>query len=117
MRAAPLAHAVVGGSPVPAYMRLPCVPPLQWRRRRLRRLQSEPGDKRSPYGSTRSLGLTRGTVVQHLERGLACVGGLLDGRMSLHHLTTGKRLCQNAKPAEYRVRSILKRRVRLLPVP
>ena len=44
-------------------------------------------------------------------------GGTLDGRGSLHHLHTGKRLCQNAKPAECRVRSILKWRARLLPVP
>lgn len=112
-----LAHAVVGGSSVPEHTRLLCVTPLLWHRRQLQRLQPERGGKRKPYGSTRSLGLTRGTVVQHPKYGLAFVGGTLDGRVSLHHLKTGKRLCQNAKPAECRVRSLLKWRARLLPVP
>jgi len=112
-----LAHAAVGGPLVPEQTRLLCVTPLQWHRRQLHRLQPERGGKRKLYGSTRSLGLTRGTVVQHPKYGRAFVGGTLDGRVSLHHLKTGKRLCQNAKPAKCRVRSILKWRARLLPVP
>ena len=112
-----LAYTVVGGPPVPEHTRLLCLTPLQWHRRQLQRLQPERGGKRKPYGSTRSLGLTRGTLVKHPKYGRAFVGGTLDARVSLHHLQTGKRLCQNAKPAECRVRSLLKWRARLLPVP
>ena len=112
-----LAHAVVGGPPAPENTRLLCVTPLHWHRRQLHRLQPERGGKRKPYGGTRSLGLTRGTFVQHPTYGLAFVGGTLEGRVSLHQLQTGKRLCQNAKPAECRGRSLLKWRARLLPVP
>ena len=112
-----LAWAVVGGRSTPENMRLLCLTPLHWHRRQLHRLQPEQADRRKPYGGTRSLGFTRGTLVQHPKYGLAFVGGTLDGRVSLHHQLTGNRLCQNAKPAECRVRTILRWRARLLPVP
>ena len=102
---------------MPEYTRLLCLTPLQWHRRQGHRLQPERGGKRKPYGGTRSLGFTRGALVQHPKYGLAFVGGTLDGRLSLHHPPTGKRLCQNAKPTQCRVRSLLKWRARLLPVP
>lgn len=112
-----LAWAVVGGCTTPENTRLLCLTPLQWHRRQLHRLQPEPGGKRKPYGGTRSLGFTRGTLVQHPKYGLAVVGGTLDGRLSLHHRLTGKRLCQNARPTECRVRTMLRWRARLLPAP
>ena len=112
-----LAWAVVGGHSTPEQTRLFCLTPLQWHRRQLHRLQPEKAGKRKPYGGTRSLGFTRGTLVRHPKYGLAFVGGTLDGRVSLHHQLTGKRLCQNAKPTECRVRTVLKWRSRLLPVP
>lgn len=112
-----LAWAVVGGKPSPEHKRLLCLTPLQWHRRQLHRLQPEKTSKRKPYGGTRSLGFTRGTLVQHPKYGLAVIGGKLDGRVSLHHRLTGKRLCQNAKPLECRVRTVLRWRARLLPVP
>jgi hypothetical protein len=112
-----LAHAIVGGTTTPENARLLCVPPFQWHRRQLHRLQPEKGGKRKPYGGTRSGGFTRGTLVQHPKYGLVYVGGTLEGRVSLHHVLSGKRLCQNAKPTECRVRTLLKWRARLLPVP
>jgi hypothetical protein len=112
-----LAWVMVGGHTTPENMRLVCLTPLRWHRRQLHRFQPERGGKRKPYGGTRSLGITRGALVKHPKYGMAFVGGTLDGRVSLHHLLTGKRLCQNAKPAECRVRTILKWRARLLPVP
>ena len=102
---------------MPEQIRLLCLTPFEWHRRQVHRLQPEHGGKRKPYGGTRSLGFTRGTLVQHPRYGLAYVGGTLDGRQSLHHPLTGKRRCQNAKPSQCRVRCLLKWRARLLPVP
>lgn len=112
-----LAQAVVGGAQVPEQTRLLCLTPLQWHRRQLHRLQPGKGGLRPLYGSTRSVGVKRGTVVRHPKYGLAYVGGTMEGRLSLHALSTGKRLCQNAKPEDCCRRNTLKWRARLLPVP
>jgi len=111
-----LAWAVVGGPSLPEDTRLLCLTPLQWHRRQLHRFQPEKAGKRKPYGGTRSLGFARGALVAHPKYGLALVGGTLNGRVSLHHRLTGKRLCQHAKPQDCRVRTILKWRARLLPI-
>jgi hypothetical protein len=112
-----LAWSVVGGQSAPDQTRLLCVTPLRWHRRQLHRLQSERGGLRRPYGGSRSLGMTRGTLAQHPKYGVVYVGGTLQGRLSLHALRTGARLCQNAKPAECRPRVVLRWRARLLPTP
>ena len=112
-----LAWAAVGGQTTPENTCLLCLTPLRWHRRQLHRLQPERGGARKPYGGTRSLSVTRGTLVKHPKYGLAYVGGTLDGRLSLHALTDGKRLCQNAKPTDCRRRVILRWRARLLPAP
>lgn len=112
-----LAHAVVGGAGMPEHRCLLCVTPLQWHRRQLYRFQPEVGGKRKSYGGTRSLGFTRGTLVKHPKYGRAYVGGTLQGRLSLHALTDGKRLCQNAKEELCRKQTILRWRARLLPIP
>jgi RRXRR protein len=112
-----LAWAVVGGSLAPENVRLLCVTPLRWHRRQLHRLQQERGGIRRSYGGTRSLGLTRGTLVQHPKYGVVYVGGTWQGRLSLHALSTGKRLCQKAKPSDCCPRVVLRWRARLLPTP
>jgi hypothetical protein len=112
-----LAWAVVGGQPTPDQTRLLCVTPLRWHRRQLHRFQPERGGLRKPYGGTRSLGLTRGTLVQHPKYGLVYVGGTLQGKLSLHGLSTGERLCQKAKLVDCRPRVVLRWRARLLPTP
>lgn len=112
-----LAYAVVGGASTPENMRLLCLTPLQWHRRQLQRLQPEAGGKRKPYGGTRSLSFTRGTLVKHPKYGLAYVGGTMDGRLSLHALPDGKRLTQQAKEYVCQSRTILRWRARLLPIP
>ena len=38
----------------------------------------------------------RRLIANHCEHGLCTVGGTSKGFISLHSLTTGKRLCQNA---------------------
>ena len=81
--------------------------------RRARRFRNAPcranrqnrgrGGIRAPYGGTRSLGLKRGSLVKHKKHGLAYVGGTTRGRISLHSLITGERLCQTAKPSDCEV--------------
>jgi hypothetical protein len=112
-----LAWSAVGGPPLPEQTRLLCLAPLRWHRRQLHRLQPGSGGIRTPYGGTQSLGFTRGTLVQHPTYGLVYVGGTFNGRLSLHARADGKRLCQNAKPADCRTRAMLRWRARLLPTP
>ncbi len=74
-------------------------------RRQLHRLQASKGGIRKPYGSTRSLGLKRGTLVRHAKYGLCTVGGFDRKRqtISLHGYRTNKRLTQGAKVKDCRI--------------
>jgi hypothetical protein len=100
-----LANWLVGGHVKPDNQDLLCLTPLQFHRRQLHRLQPEAGGVRSVYGSTRSHGLTRGSLVQHVKYGLTYVGGYMKDRLSLHDIATGKRLTQKAKPMDCRFRT------------
>jgi hypothetical protein len=73
--------------------------------RQLHRLQAAKGGQRKPYGGTRSLGLKRGTVVEHPKYGRCTVGGFDRARntISLHAYRTNKRLTQGARVKECRV--------------
>lgn len=55
------------------------------------------GNIRKNLGSTRSLGIERGTLVKHIKYGLSLIGGTSKGRVSLNCLNTNKRLTQDAK--------------------
>jgi hypothetical protein len=74
--------------------------PLRFYRRQLHVLQPGKGGVRRPYGGTISLGFKRGSLVKHPKWGLCYVGGTSKGRVSLHSLEGGQRLCQNARPEE-----------------
>lgn len=110
-----LANGWTGGHLKPDNTRLLCVMPLRVHRRQLHRLEPAKGGRRPPYGGTWSLGFRRGSLVKHPRWGLAYVGGHLNGRISLHRLTDGKRLCQNAKPSECKFLAYNSWRTRLLP--
>jgi len=112
-----LANAIVGGHDQPGNTRLLCVTPLKLHRRELHRRQPGEGGVRSPYGGTRSLGFKRGSIVRHPRHGITFVGGASEGRISLHHMEDGKRLCQNAKPSDVRFLAYSTWRSRLLPMP
>jgi RRXRR protein len=112
-----LAHEQTGGADRPDNRQVLCITPMQWHRRMLHRQKPAKGGIRSPYGGTRSCGFKRGTLVTHPRYGVATVGGTREGRISLHDPTRGKRLTQTADPADCRIRTELKWRVRLLPVP
>jgi hypothetical protein len=72
----------------------------------------------TPVGleSQRSLGLKRGLIVHHARQGTPFVGDASEGRISLHHLEDGRRLCQNAKPSDVQFLAYFTWRSRLLPM-
>ncbi len=97
-----IAWDIVGGAETPDNRDLLCIQPIRLHRRQLHRLQPQKGGARLSYGGTRSHGFKRGSLVHHGKCGLAYVGGVLKDRISLHHIESGKRLTQTAKPAECR---------------
>lgn len=99
-----LANSVVGGHCTPDNEKLLCISPIQLHRRQLHALQFKEGVRR-PYGSTRSLGFKRGSLVKHSTYGLTYVGGTSKGRISLHSVENGKRLSQSVKVEDCRLLS------------
>jgi hypothetical protein len=111
-----LANAVVGGHVQPESKELIGVTPIKLHRRELHRRQPGTGGVRSPYGGTRSLGFKRGSIVRHPKHGVSFVGGTSEGRISLHRIEDGKRLCQNAKPSDVRFLAYATWRTRRIPL-
>jgi hypothetical protein len=95
-----LANSVVGGHDKPDNIALIKLVPLQFHRRQLHMFQPASGGVRRRNGGTRSLGFSRGSLVQHEKFRLCYVGGTMNGKLSLHDWKTGKRLCQNARVEE-----------------
>jgi hypothetical protein len=91
-----LASSWVGGK-VPDNKQLLLITPLRFHRRQLHYLQPEKGGIRKRYGSTRSLGFKRGSIVKHPKYGITYVGGNQNNRISLHSLKTGIRLTQEIR--------------------
>ena len=94
-----LAFSEVGGKVVDN-KNLLLVKPLQFRRRQLHLLKPSTGGFRRGHGGTQSMGFKRGSVVSHLKYGVLYVGGTSKDRISLHSLSDGQRLCQNAKGSD-----------------
>jgi hypothetical protein len=92
-----LANYYVGGHTAPDNKEMLLITPLQFSRRQLHVQNFSKGGVRKQYGGTRSMGLKRGSWVKHPKHGLCFVGGSSKGRVSLHNLSGGKRLTQNAK--------------------
>jgi hypothetical protein len=111
-----LARAAVGGSGSPDNHQLVCMAPFVWHHRQLHRFQPEKGGKRKPYGGTLSLGIKRGTLVKHPKWGKATVGGTMDGKLSLHHPATNKRLTQTARVADCTPTTLLRWRTWHVPL-
>jgi hypothetical protein len=104
-----LANSYVGGHLSPDNTKLIEVVPLEFHRRQLHRLQHSIGHVRSRYGGTISAGFKRGSIVKNPKYGFCYVGGWQESptkkdscrkTISLHSLNTGKRLTQNALPAD-----------------
>jgi len=95
-----LANSYVGGHIKPDYTGVICLTPLQFSRRQLQVLQPAKNGYRKPYGSTRSLGFKRGSLVKHPKYGVCLVGGTSKNRISLNNLKTNDRMTQNTKPSD-----------------
>ncbi len=97
--------ASISGAEQPTCTRLWYIVGAQFHRRQIHRLQASKGGERKPYGTTRSLGLKRGTIVKHPKYGLCTVGGFDRKKctMSLHAYRTNKRLTQGGHVKDCRV--------------
>lgn len=111
-----LAYSAVGGNTTPDNKRLVCLASLNWHHRQLHKFQPTKGGKRRREGGTLSLGIKRGTLVKHWKYKKAYVGGTMDGKLSLHHLETGKRLTQTAKVVDCYQLKLLRWRTHLAPL-
>ncbi len=109
-----LATSAVGGT-IPDNTVVLLVSPVRLHRRKLHRLEPDQGGVRRPYGGTRSGGLKRGSLVTHPRWGVCYVGGTLGTRISLHRLSDGKRLTQQARPWDCTVLAFNTWKTRLLP--
>lgn len=87
-----LANWWVGGHTAPDSKAMLYIVPLRFHRRQLHRLQPEKGGVRKPYGGTLSMDFKRGSWVKHPKHGVCYVGGITDGRISLHSLQDGSRI-------------------------
>ena len=88
-----------------------------FRRRQLHLLVPAKGGLRRENGSTRSMGLKRGSLVKHPGYGVTYMGGTSAGRISLHSVDTGKRLTRSAQAQDVTFLTYTSWRTRLLPVP
>ncbi len=97
--------ASISGAQEPTCTRLCYIVGARLHRRQIHRFQASKGGERKPYGTTRSLGLKRGTLVKHPTYGLCAVGGFDRKKrtISLHAYRTNKRLTQGAKVKDCRV--------------
>lgn len=95
-----LANQIVGGHIEVDNLRTLYLKPLKIFRRQLHVQNFSKGGVRKNYGSTRSMGLERRTLVKHPKYGLTLIGGTLKNRISLNSTSDNKRLCQNAKPED-----------------
>jgi hypothetical protein len=103
------------GAEQPSWLGLYYWAPIRLHRRQLHSLQPTSGGERRPYGGTRSMGITRGTLIRHAIHGLTYIGGTLKGRVSLHRLKDGKRMTQNAKVEDIKILTTIHWRARLIP--
>jgi len=109
--------ASITGAVTPICLSLLYWVPIRLHRRQLHVLQPSTGGFRRPYGGTRSMGLTRGTLVKHNTFGLTYVGGTSKGRISLHNRITGKRVTQGAKLSDLERLTVIRWRTRHISSP
>lgn len=77
------------------------IAPIKLHRRQLHVFQPTKGGIRKNYGSTRSLGFKRGSLVKHPKYGKCYVGGNSKGKITLHTMN-GQRLARNVKLRDVR---------------
>lgn len=92
-----LANKVIGGHTEVDNKYTMYLKPLIHIRRKLHEILPKVKNFRKLYGSTLSLGLVRGTLVKHIKYGLTLVGGTSSGKISLHDLSTNKRIYKKCR--------------------
>ena len=97
-----LAYHVVGGRSIVDNPNIFCISPISIRRRELHRQNPQKDGKRPRYGGTVFNSLVKNTLVKHIQHGLTRISGFSKAGISLYSLD-GKRLCQNAKPTDFKV--------------
>ena len=96
-----LSYHSVGGESLPDNRDIFCLSPIPIRRRELHRQNPQKGGKRPRYGGTTLNGFVKNTLVKHVKHGLTRISGFGKSGISLYSLD-GKRLCQNAKPQDFK---------------
>lgn len=79
----------------------------------------DPGSKFegwSVVGTKYTVGLTRGTLVRHVQYGLTYIGGTTNGKLSLHRLSDGNRRTKNARVEDLDLLSIIHWRTLLITI-
>lgn len=98
-----LANEVIGGHTNIDNERTVYLKPIMFHRRKLHEILPKKNGFRRNYGGTMSLGLKRGTLVNHPKYKLSYIGWTDGKRVSLHNIHTGERLCQNAKKEDLKI--------------
>jgi hypothetical protein len=100
-----LCYHMVGGDNTPDNTDVMYISPIILHRRQLHVFNPTKGNVRKLYGSTRSLGFKRGSLVKHNKYGYCYVGGTSKGMISIHDIKTGNRISQSIKNKDLRFRS------------
>ena len=93
-----LANEVLGNQSKPDLTHVLELKPLTHNRRQLHKLNFKKDGTRPRYGGTMSLGIQKGTLVNHVKYGKCLIGGNNGvDRVSLHSSISLRRLARNAK--------------------
>jgi hypothetical protein len=92
-----LANYYLGISGKPDNTEIFRISPIMMSRRQLHVMNPIKGNKRKSFGGTWSFGFKKGSIVKHPKHGVCFIGGSSKGRISLHDIKSGIRVCQNAK--------------------
>jgi len=108
-----IASKALGIANKPTNLNIMCISPIELKRRQLHRFQPAKGGERARYGSTRSCGFKRGSLVKHPQYGYCLVGGWQEHvgkksfrkRISLHSIIDNTRLTRDANPTDCQFKS------------
>jgi hypothetical protein len=99
-----LANMKVGGHTKPDNINITRIIPMQFSRRQIHRFQPQKGGERTRYGTTKTGKFTRGMLIKHKKHGICYVGGYSEKTgISLHQISSGKRLTQYAKEKDIHI--------------
>jgi hypothetical protein len=87
---------------------------LEYYRRQIHVQNNQKSNVRKAYGSTVSLGISRGSVIKYKDK-LVYLGGTSKGKVAIHSIINGKRIKQHVNLKEIKMIHITKRRVQFLP--